>query len=85
MQDRPSQTKKGTVKMDKFTDILYDYADVDEIEDNMEFKKDLGLSSFDTVCLIADIRKKLGAEISPSDFIMYKTVGAMRSYINSLF
>ncbi len=70
--------------MDKFTDLLYEYADIDEIEDGMEFKKDLGLSSFDTVCLIADIRKKLGAEVNPSDFVMHKTVGAMRAHLNTL-
>lgn len=69
--------------MDKFTDILFNFVELDTIPDDAEFKKDLGLSSFDTVCLISEIKKTIGKEITPSDFVLYKTVGAMRSYIES--
>jgi len=42
------------------------------------------MSSFDTMCLINDIKTELGVEVTPADFIRLKTVGAVADYINSI-
>lgn len=60
---------------EKFKDIIMNYVEAEIIEDDNEFKKDLGLASFDTVCLIAEIKSVLGISCEPSDFVKYKTVG----------
>lgn len=67
--------KKGTSDMKEFTDILLNYVEADDIKESDEFKKDLGLASFDTVCLVSEIKTVLGISTEPSDFIKYRTVG----------
>ncbi|MBQ9945020.1 MAG: acyl carrier protein [Clostridia bacterium] len=69
--------------MDKLNEILLNYADVDEIPDSASFRKDLGLSSFDTACLITEIRTVMGISLEPADFIKCKTVGALKDYLNT--
>lgn len=69
--------------MNELIAIIENYVEADEITAATRFKKDLGLSSFDTVCMIAEIKTALGAEIEPSDFVRYKTVGEMAEYIAS--
>ena len=58
--------------------------EVDEIKAEDNFKSDLGMSSFDTVCMINDIKSALGVELVAADFVKNKTVGAMADYIASL-
>ncbi len=69
--------------MDKLISIIENYVEADEINSSSLFTKDLGMSSFDIVCLAADINKEFSAAIKPQDFIKYKTVGEMLSYIES--
>ncbi len=61
--------------MDRFIAILLNYTEAENITGSSHFKKDLGLASFDTVCLIQDIKKELGIECTPSDFVKFNTVG----------
>lgn len=63
--------------------IIENYVEADEITAATRFKKDLGLSSFDTVCMIDDIKTDLGVKLEPADFVKYKTVGEMADYIES--
>ena len=55
--------------------------EVDEIKSEDNFKSDLGMSSFDTVCLMTDIKSETGVELEAADFIKYKTVGEMADYL----
>lgn len=64
--------------------IIENYVEADEITAETSFKKDLGLSSFDTVCMIDEIKTELGVKLEPADFVKYKTVGEMADYINSV-
>ncbi|MBQ8503777.1 MAG: acyl carrier protein [Clostridia bacterium] len=57
--------------------------EADEIKSEDNFKSDLGLSSFDTMCLINDLKSELGADVNAKDFVAYKTVGEMVEYIAS--
>ena len=58
--------------------------EVDEIKSEDSFKFDLGMSSFDTMCMVSDIKTSLGAELTAADFIRHKTVGEMAEYIASV-
>ena len=58
--------------------------EADEIKSEDGFKSDLGLSSFDTMCLITDVEVELGVKLKPTDFVTHKTVGEMAAYIASL-
>lgn len=70
--------------MQELVAIIENYVEADEITADTSFKKDLGLSSFDTVCMIDEIKTEIGVKLEPADFIRYKTVGAMAEYIESL-
>lgn len=69
--------------MDQLIAIIENYVEADEINAASTFTKDLGMSSFDIVCLVADINNAFATSITPQDFIKYKTVGEMCSYINA--
>ncbi len=58
--------------------------EVDEIKSEDNFKFDLGMSSFDTMCMVNDIKNELGVDLTAVDFIKYKTVGEMAEYIASV-
>ena len=58
--------------------------EADEIKAENNFKLDLGMSSFDTVCMVSDIQTEFGIELTAADFINNKTVGQMSEYIESL-
>ena len=64
--------------------ILENYVEVDEIKASDSFKLDLGMSSFDTMCMVAEIESVLGVKLTASDFIKHKTVGEMAKYIATL-
>ena len=67
--------------MDKFTDLLLNYTEAEDISDASQFKKDLGLASFDTVCLIQDIKKTMDIECTPGDFVKFNTVGEFKKNV----
>ncbi len=70
--------------MEKFIELIENYIEVDEITASSSFKADLGLSSFDIMCLVTDIEVYLGVKLKPTDFVIYKTVGELFNYIDSL-
>lgn len=71
--------------MNELITVIENYVELDEpITAKSLFKKDLGLSSFDTVCMIAEIESDLGVKLEASDFVKYKSVGEMADYIASL-
>lgn len=69
--------------MEKLISIIENYVEADDINSSSIFTRDLGMSSFDIVCLTADINKMFATDIKPQDFIKYKSVGEMYSYIES--
>lgn len=58
--------------------------EADEIKSEDNFKSDLGMSSFDTMCMVADIKTTFGVELTAADFINNKTVGQMAEYLSTL-
>ena len=70
--------------IEKFIEIIENYVEADEIKSEDNFKLDLGMSSFDTVCMVEDIREEFDVELTVADFINNKTVGQMAEYISSI-
>lgn len=58
--------------------------EADEIKAEDNFRLDLGMSSFDTMCMVAEIESTLGVKLTASDFIKNKTVGEMAKHIEKL-
>lgn len=67
--------------LEQLINIVYNYVELDEVTADMSFKGDLGLSSFDTVCMISEIESTLGVKLSPADFINHKTVGSLAEFM----
>ena len=64
--------------------IIENYVEADEIKSEDRFKLDLGMSSFDTMCLVTDVKSVFGVSLKATDFVDYKTVGEMAEYIASV-
>ena len=58
--------------------------EADEIKSEDSFKLDLGMSSFDTMCMVAEIESTMGVKLTAADFIKHKTVGEMANHIETL-
>ncbi|MBQ8783021.1 MAG: acyl carrier protein [Clostridia bacterium] len=71
-------------KFAQLVELLENYVEVDEIKAEDNFKLDLGMSSFDTMCLVNDIMDTFGVELKATDFVNYKTVGEMAEYLDSI-
>ena len=69
---------------EQLINILENYVEVDEIKSEDNFKLDLGMSSFDTMCMVNDIKNIFGIELTALDFIKYKTVGEMADYMATI-
>ena len=69
---------------ERLVQILENYVEADEIKSEDNFKSDLGMSSFDTMCMVADIKTTFGVELTAADFINNKTVGQMAEYLSTL-
>ncbi|MDO4380124.1 MAG: acyl carrier protein [Clostridia bacterium] len=70
--------------MEKLIGIIENYVEYDgEITRDLRFKGDLGLSSFDTVCMVEEMKNEFGKKVEPSDFIKYKTVGEMADFLEA--
>ena len=61
--------------------ILENYVEADEITAEDNFKLDLGMSSFDIVCVMSDVKTEFGVTLTAADFIKNKTVGEMAKRI----
>ena len=58
--------------------------EADEIKSEDNFKLDLGMSSFDTMCMVAEIESTMGVKLTAADFVKYKTVGEMAKYLQKV-
>jgi acyl carrier protein len=71
-------------EFEKFVEILDNYIEIDGITPDHTFSGDLEINSFDTLCIVTDVKSVFGVRLKLSDFIDYKTVGQMAEYIASV-
>ena len=68
--------------MEKIIEILLNYVEPDnEITEDTLIKGELGLSSFDLVCIANDIYEEFKVELSAEDFRQCETVGKLANYV----
>ena len=70
--------------LERLIEIIENYVEADEIKSEDNFKLDLGMSSFDTMCLVGDIKNEFGVELKAVDFLNNKTVGEMAAYLEKI-
>lgn len=67
---------------EKIIDILLNYVEVDdEITDETDIKRDLGMSSFDLVCFANELNDEFGIKLEVEDFRGCTTVGKLADRI----
>ncbi|MBP3328224.1 MAG: acyl carrier protein [Clostridia bacterium] len=71
-------------KLEQLIELIENYVEIDEIKAEDNFRLDLGMSSFDTMCLVNDIQDTFGVELQAVDFVNYKTVGEMAEYLDTI-
>ncbi|MBP3938632.1 MAG: acyl carrier protein [Clostridia bacterium] len=71
-------------KFESLVKILENYIEADEIKSEDNFRLDLGLSSFDTMCIVDDVKNEFGVELKAIDFVNNKTVGEMAAYLEKV-
>ena len=67
----------------KLVEILENYVEVEDISPDSNFKADLEMSSFDTMCVVTDVKTIFDVDLKARDFIDHKTVGELAKYIAS--
>ena len=69
---------------DFFAEFLKDNYGIEHIELSTNFKKDLGLDSFDFVNIICAIEEKYGVELEEDRYRRLNTIGELIEYLNVL-
>lgn len=58
--------------------------EADEIKAEDNFKLNLGMSSFDLVCVMSDIKTEFGITLTATDFVNNKTIGELAKHIEAV-
>ncbi len=70
--------------MEKLIDLLLNYVEPDEdITAETSIKEDLGMSSFDLVCLAEEIFGEFGVKLTAENFRSCITVGSLAAFITA--
>ncbi len=70
--------------MEKIIELLLNYVEPDdEITADTNIKSDLGMSSFDLVCLAEEILGEFGIRLTADDFRNCITVGKLADFIKA--
>lgn len=71
---------------EKIKEMISNYVEVnpDEISTNSRFIEDIGLNSYDFMCMLGEIEEKFNISVDESEIINLYTVGEAISYFESL-
>lgn len=71
--------------MDKLKQIISEYVDVpmDQIDDNMSLKNDIGIDSFGLISMLCEIEESFDIDIPESELSNFQTLHDMYSYIEA--
>ena len=72
--------------LEKLRGIICNYVDVDpeSITEASRFIEDLGMNSYDFMCLIGELEETMDIEVDEEEITKLSTVGEAIEYINSL-
>ncbi len=72
--------------LENLKEIICNYVDVDadSITENSRFIEDLGMNSYDFMCLIGELEATMEVQVDEQDVVNLSTVGDAIKYIESL-
>lgn len=72
--------------IEKMREIICNYAEVspEDITEESRLAEDLGLSSYDIMCILGDLENEFGVTVNEADIVDIRTVGEAVDYIESL-
>ncbi|MDE5558416.1 MAG: acyl carrier protein [Ruminococcus sp.] len=71
---------------EKIKEIITNYVEVnpDEITENSRFIDDIGLNSYDFMCMLGDIEEEFNITVDEAEIVNLRTVGEAIAYFASL-
>ncbi len=72
--------------LEKIKEIIVNYVEVnpDEITEESRFIEDIGLNSYDFMCMLGDIETEFDISVDESEIVNIRTVGEAIAYFESL-
>ncbi|MBQ7046180.1 MAG: acyl carrier protein [Oscillospiraceae bacterium] len=72
--------------LDQFKEIICNYVDVDadSITENSRFIEDLGMNSYDFMCLLGELEQTMDVQVDEQEVVKLSTVGEAIKYVESL-
>lgn len=72
--------------LEKLKEIVVNYVEVnpDEITTESRFIEDIGLNSYDFMCMLGDIEEEFGIAVDEAEIVNLRTVGEAIAYFESL-
>ena len=72
--------------LEKIKEIIVNYVEVnpDEITENSRFIDDIGLNSYDFMCMLGDIEEEFNITVDEAEIVNLRTVGEAITYFTSL-
>lgn len=72
--------------LEKMRTIICNYVDVDPetITEESGLTDDLGLSSYDIMCVLGELEEEFGVTVNEAEIVDIHTIGEAISYIESL-
>lgn len=72
--------------LEKIKEIIVNYVEVnpDEITAESRFIEDIGLNSYDFMCMLGDLETELDISVDEAEIVKLQTVGDAIAYIETL-
>ena len=72
--------------LDTLKEIICNYVEVapENITESSRFIEDLGMNSYDLMCLLGDIETEFGIAVDETEIVKLQTVGEAIAYFESL-
>lgn len=72
--------------LEKLKEIIVNYVEVnpDEITTESRFIEDLGLNSYDFMCMLGDVEEEFGIAVDEAEIVNLRTVGEAIAYFETL-
>ncbi|MCM1507757.1 MAG: acyl carrier protein [Ruminococcus flavefaciens] len=72
--------------LEKLKEIIVNYVEVnpDEITTESRFIEDIGLNSYDFMCMLGDIEEEFGIAVDETEIVNLRTVGEAIAYFETL-
>ena len=72
--------------IEKLKEIITNYVEVnpDDITENSRLIEDIGLNSYDFMCMLGDVEDEYGISVDEAEIVNLRTVGEAIAYFESL-